>query len=477
MGNSWQRMLLFLCLLSGTDQLSFVSARAEQQRVDQAEHYAAQVAMAAQNLIKLTPADQLEQLQQPFSTSKRISGRDAAATPSFCGVLAWCRPQGLRQGLMSREQLFGLNRLLRFALSSGGYQHVLGVMNRQRVIGEMENISDDSGVRRAVQKYPNALSNSIADFSEFARPSLRDWYPSIGGTFAPPEERLDWSWKTPGLPIRRHQFNDYSLLITGDPGKGDYWGLRYEGHHLSINLTFMRDELGKLSVAGTPLFLGAFPMVVPQSPSTQNRLITHWEWTQGQLMLFGAAHHLRQFWLSMEDSLRGQGRIPVEKFEQVAPLLSDVPPPFLISALNPAPHPQTIEEYSAVLVDPRQLSGETIWHLRQGFEVYLSSLHDDVASELREKINSALSGDEPFSLSWAGGDLKDMNSHHYSYLQVGDLLLELLQSNEFSTQHVSAPSGNHIHGMLRDLSFDWVHPNPAEGHLIEHHHNNMNHHP
>ena len=69
---------------------------------------------------------------------------------------------------------------------------------------------------------------------------------------------MDWSWKTPGLSIRRHQFNDYSLLITGDPGKGDYWGLRYEGHHLSINLTFMRDELGKLSVAGTPLFRG-FP--------------------------------------------------------------------------------------------------------------------------------------------------------------------------------------------------------------------------
>ena len=57
--NSWQRMVLFLFLLSGMDQLSFVAARAGQQGLDQTSHYADQVAKAAQQLITLTPADQL----------------------------------------------------------------------------------------------------------------------------------------------------------------------------------------------------------------------------------------------------------------------------------------------------------------------------------------------------------------------------------------------------------------------------------
>lgn len=46
----------------------------------------------------------------------------------------------------------------------------------------------------------------------------------------------------------------YYFAIFGYPGPGP-WSLRFEGHHLSLNLTYNADEL----IAGTPLFIGSNP--------------------------------------------------------------------------------------------------------------------------------------------------------------------------------------------------------------------------
>lgn len=53
----------------------------------------------------------------------------------------------------------------------------------------------------------------------------------------------------------------YWTAVFGMPGERS-WGLRFEGHHLSVNLTFTGDEI----VSGTPLFLGANPETVPSGP-------------------------------------------------------------------------------------------------------------------------------------------------------------------------------------------------------------------
>ena len=50
----------------------------------------------------------------------------------------------------------------------------------------------------------------------------------------------------------------YYLTVFGTPGNGP-WGWRFEGHHLSLNMT-LRD--GRL-IAATPQFLGTNPAVVP----------------------------------------------------------------------------------------------------------------------------------------------------------------------------------------------------------------------
>ena len=47
---------------------------------------------------------------------------------------------------------------------------------------------------------------------------------------------------------------NYYFAIFGNPGSGP-WALRLEGHHLSLNLTYLGDQV----IAGTPLFLGSNP--------------------------------------------------------------------------------------------------------------------------------------------------------------------------------------------------------------------------
>jgi hypothetical protein len=60
----------------------------------------------------------------------------------------------------------------------------------------------------------------------------------------------------------------YFVALFGAPGAGTPFGFRYEGHHLSLNLTVAPGaELGATALgavpASTPLFLGAQPRVVP----------------------------------------------------------------------------------------------------------------------------------------------------------------------------------------------------------------------
>lgn len=60
----------------------------------------------------------------------------------------------------------------------------------------------------------------------------------------------------------------YYTTIFGQPGEGK-WGLRFEGHHLSVNLTFQGAQL----ISGTPLFLGANPETIPSGPDKDLRTL------------------------------------------------------------------------------------------------------------------------------------------------------------------------------------------------------------
>jgi len=55
--------------------------------------------------------------------------------------------------------------------------------------------------------------------------------------------------------------NKYYTAIFAYPSSS-WWALRFEGHHLSVNLTFKGNRL----VSASPLFLGAHPETIPRGP-------------------------------------------------------------------------------------------------------------------------------------------------------------------------------------------------------------------
>jgi hypothetical protein len=71
------------------------------------------------------------------------------------------------------------------------------------------------------------------------------------------QEEAGW---TPAWLVRRMRDpGRYYVALFGEPAAGAPWGYRYEGHHLSLNLTVAPGAVP----ASTPLFLGAQPRVVP----------------------------------------------------------------------------------------------------------------------------------------------------------------------------------------------------------------------
>ena len=62
----------------------------------------------------------------------------------------------------------------------------------------------------------------------------------------------------------RHS-TDYWTLVFGEPGSGA-WGWRFEGHHVSVNLTVVDG-----TVSGTPCFLGANPAVISHDGTVVSR--------------------------------------------------------------------------------------------------------------------------------------------------------------------------------------------------------------
>ena len=83
--------------------------------------------------------------------------------------------------------------------------------------------------------------------------------------------RKDAARFVPGFVVRRMRDpGRYFVALFGAPSAHAPWGFRYEGHHLSLNLTLAPGG----TPATTPLFLGAEPRVVPEgSPDAGARVL------------------------------------------------------------------------------------------------------------------------------------------------------------------------------------------------------------
>ncbi|MBX7434593.1 DUF3500 domain-containing protein [Mycobacterium sp. Y57] len=423
--------------------------------------FEADVARAARELIDVTPDDQRARLVMAFDSESRTRGQDRSQTEAFCAVLQWCPlGWGITIGAMTTPQRTAAHALLNRAMSPGGYQALLAVLNRNRVIGEMEDVGDGGVIRRILDTDPTASgAQSVFDVAQNPDPS-KPWYPVVGGAkeFLGSGMAIDWSWGLPpGLQARYDQFSNYTIGIFGNPGD-DAWAIRFEGHHITVNLTFQKNDDGRVDVHSTPMFFGSFPMIIPESPFGTEDKDKQWHWTTGQVLMLGVVHHLREFWRNVPEAARSAAFIGADLMEQAPPLVLDTPASSMIAALSPTVDRQAIAAYPHIEVSAAELGEPALWNLRQAFAFYTGAMNPTIGPDYLARFDNAVDGGAKFTLSWAGEQLDEIGSHHYTYAVVDDLLLEVLQSNQFSVQHDPEVTGNHLHTMLRDLSFDWDDP-------------------
>lgn len=336
----------------------------------------------------LTPAQQ-QALIQPYDHPYR--------TRNFCYVLAHCKTEftGLRMHDLTATQKYALNQLLMKALSGEGYLRAMGTMNREWLLQEMENAHRADGNR----------------------------YPVIGSPEVP-------NW-TP--PLKRGA-EDYYLAIFGKPGSASGWALRFEGHHLTLNVTYGEVD-GQLAVNVLPMFFGASPMAVPAAPTSVVDY-PHWHAQQGQQSLQREGWLARSFLRTLTPSQRE------------------------LCQWNQLPKAELVGGTQAPLIDAKQyLKGQ-----RQGVAVHdlttmqQALLWEFVESFLRTQNAQAvpwqkLKIDLQQGRVWWFGDIEKEQAQLYVRVQSPGYLVELLQSNTFGVR--SDIEANHVHTSFRDLNSDW----------------------
>jgi len=201
----------------------------------------------------------------------------------------------------------------------------------------------------------------------------------------------------------------YYFTVFGNPGDVNGWGWRVEGHHVSLNLTFLKGEL----IAWTPEFLGSNPAEVRQGPHQGLRVLAREEDLGFQLVQ------------SLDEQQRKVG------------ILSPTAPNDIATTNMRRVSPLSPDGLAA-----GQMTSAQKQMLRSLVTEYASRLADDIATERVKRVDGA--GFDNVRFAWAGGQMK--GDPHYYRVQGPTFLIEL-----DNVQNM----GNHIHAVWRDFNGDF----------------------
>lgn len=218
---------------------------------------------------------------------------------------------------------------------------------------------------------------------------------------------------------RRHR-GDYWVTVFGTPGD-DSWGWRFEGHHVSVNVTVVHSQVRAL-----PLFLGANPAAVTHAGHVVSRPLGQEEDAARALLAALDSRALRRA------------------------VVSSDPPADILSGRQvrvDAPEPQGIAS-AELATEGRRLLHELV-------KVYL----DRLPAPLSGSHRAALAGGagDGIHFQWRGS--LDPGRPHYYALTGPRLLVEY--------DNVSN-GANHVHTVLRDPEGDFGADLLAE-HYSRHH--------
>jgi hypothetical protein len=201
----------------------------------------------------------------------------------------------------------------------------------------------------------------------------------------------------------------YFFSVFGSPGPDEPWGLRAEGHHLSLNFTVVGDSL----VATAPAFMGANPAEV-----------------RG-----GARAGLRP--LAAEEDLARELIHALDTDQRAAAVIANVTPRDIVTGAA-----ARVEPLSPVGIPVTQLRADQARLLVRLIDEYLGRMAGPLAERRRAALEQTDFGEVAFA--WAGS--LERGRPHYYRIQGPSFLIEY-----DNTQN----NANHIHTVWRDFDGDF----------------------
>lgn len=215
----------------------------------------------------------------------------------------------------------------------------------------------------------------------------------------------------------------YFFSVFGNPSEAQPWGLRVEGHHLSLNYSSVTDKL-----VATPSFWGANPETVPNGPK------------QGLQVLEQEISLARELMVMFDASQKNQAIIADKAYRDI---------------ITTPGRADTLNSYEGLPVS--KMNNKQRKKLRTLIKVYLNSQRQDIAGP---QFGHLLEGNlENIYFAWAGST--NPNEGHYYRIYGPEILIE------YDNTQTEA---NHAHTILRDPGSDFGED------LLRQHYRNSNHH-
>ena len=212
-----------------------------------------------------------------------------------------------------------------------------------------------------------------------------------------------------GLLGARRDPERYFLTLFVGPGGAHPWGWRFEGHHLSVNVT----DLGPHGQIVAPLFMGANPARVPGGPQEGRRLLAAEEDLAFELLRM------------LDPRQRARATIATQTFGDI------------VTGDDPTVGPMAFAGLPAAEMTIAQQQ-----QLRRLLEVYAGRMADSSARRQLQRIEEV--GFERLHFVWAGAH--QPGEPHYYRIHGPTVLVEY-----DNTQN----GANHIHTVWRDLENDF----------------------
>jgi hypothetical protein len=227
-----------------------------------------------------------------------------------------------------------------------------------------------------------------------------------------------------------HGEERYYASVYGVPGEAAPWGLRFDGHHVSLDWSVPR--AGAVSV--TPLFLGGEPREVPADHERAGLRVLAEEEDRGYAL-----------WNTLRPEQRAAAQIEFESASGIAamnrPLFIGEGPQIARTA------PRGIARAD---LDPAQQAA-----LDALVATYYANFSDAIAAERRAAIDAA--GRDAIHFAWAGS-LRPGEPGYYR-VQGPTFLIEFDNTAE---------AADHVHAILREFDGDFGRDLLAEHYAREH---------